>query len=444
MLTDAVTGDLPRLTWPSNPLTLSQASIRNYIVLFPLSRQTNSPPRIVITGAGIVTALGRGWRPNAEGFRSGRTAFRPVTVFDASRQRVKLAAEVDLPDAVPHNRLSGREARRLDRAGRLLLCAADEAWRQSGWEAAEDVPIVLGTTSGGMHLGEEMYRQCLQVPHSHRLQATRVLHYQPQRQGRVLAQALGCAGPLTIVANACASGANAVGHAWHLLRRGHTQQVLTGGYEALSQLVFAGFDSLQALSPTTCRPFDKHRDGLALGEGAAMLTLETLDFARQRGANILGEIVGYGAATDSHHLTQPHPDGDAALAAMLAACESAAVSPDRIDYINAHGTATPLNDSAEAAAINRWVNGNAERLQVSSTKASVGHLLGAAGAVEVVVCLMALREQWVPPMLAVAEPDPICRFQLARQPRDARMEYALTNSFGFGGANACLILRRWH
>jgi 3-oxoacyl-[acyl-carrier-protein] synthase II len=217
--------------------------------------------------------------------------------------------------------------------------------------------------------------------------------------------------------------------------------VLTGGFDALSQLVFSGFDSLQALSPTQCRPFDAHRDGLALGEGAAILALENFELAEKRGAEILGEIVGYGAATDSHHLTQPHPNGDAALASMNAAVQSAHLKPEKINYINAHGTGTPLNDSAEAAAINRFAGAHKKNLPVSSTKSGIGHLLGAAGAVEAVICLMALREQWLPPSL-LKTPDPACEFPLVQKPTDAKLEYALTNSFGFGGANASLILRR--
>jgi 3-oxoacyl-[acyl-carrier-protein] synthase II len=255
--------------------------------------------------------------------------------------------------------------------------------------------------------------------------------------------AFGFAGPATIIANACASGANAIGHAWELIRRGHAERVLTGGYEALCQLVFAGFDSLQALSPTRCRPFDAARDGLALGEGAGIMTLESLDFARRRGAEILGELVGYGSATDPHHLTQPQPEGNAALAAMNAACESARLGADRINYVNAHGTGTPLNDAAEAAAINRWAGVHATRLAVSSTKSSVGHLLGAAGAVEAVLCLMALKEQWLPPTSTLEKPDATCRFRLVQEPEDAPLEFVLTNSFGFGGANASLIFRRW-
>jgi 3-oxoacyl-[acyl-carrier-protein] synthase II len=412
-------------------------------VLFPISKSIADAPRVVVTGAGIVTALGLDWKSNAEGFRAGRTAFRPITLFDVSRQRVKTAAEADLPGSLPLTRLSARGTARLDRASKLLLLAAHEAWTQSGWEASENLPLVLGTTSGGMSAGEAYYRQATQTPERHRRQAARVVEYQAQRQGLNLAEAFGFRGPMTIIGNACASGANAIGHAWHLLRHGQAERVFTGGYDALSQLVFAGFDSLQALSPTQCRPFDAQRDGLALGEGAAMLALETLDCARRRGTTILGEICGYGAATDSHHLTQPHPEGSAALASMAAACEAARVRPEQIGYINAHGTGTPLNDSAEAAAINRWAGAGAKAIPVSSTKASIGHLLGAAGAVEAVVCLMALRGQWLPPTTTLNTPDGACSFPVVHKPAEAAFDYALTNSFGFGGANASLVLRRW-
>ncbi len=248
---------------------------------------------------------------------------------------------------------------------------------------------------------------------------------------------------ITIVANACASGANAVGFGVELIRRGRADRVLAGGYDALCQLVFAGFDSLQALSPNPCRPFDAHRDGLSIGEGAALVALESLESARRRYAAILGEIAGYATVIDLHHLTQPHPDGDAAFSAMRQACAMAQVTPDQIDYLNAHGTGTPLNDRAEALAIARWAGASVAKLPVSSTKASIGHTLGAAGAVEVVVCLMALREQWLPPETTLETPDPICPFPLVRKPMDACLDYALSNSFGFGGVNASLVLRRW-
>jgi len=208
-------------------------------------------------------------------------------------------------------------------------------------------------------------------------------------------------------------------------------------------MVFSGFDALQALSTTICRPFDARRDGLALGEGAAVVALETLDSARRRGAVILGELIGYGSAIDQHHLTQPHPQGETTLKVMKQACAIAGVTPGDIDYINAHGTGTVLNDSSEAFAISQWAGPRAATLPVSSTKASIGHLLGAAGAVEAVICLMALREQWLPPELAFETPDPACQFPVVHQSQDARVNVALSNSFGFGGVNATVIFRRW-
>ncbi len=411
-------------------------------MLFPAPKISNAA-RVVVTGAGIITAFGAGWKINAEGFRTGRTAVGPVTLFDVSRQRSKVAAEIDLPADLPSTRLSRRETRRLNRASRLLLLAAHEAWAQSGWTPQGSLPIVLGTTSGEMSLGQEYLRQALQSPQCFKRQAVRVAHYLVQQQGATLSNALGVAGSLTTISNACASGANAIGHAWEMVRRGRAENVLTGGYDALCHLTFAGFDSLQVLSPAPCRPFDARRDGLTLGEGAAVLALESLERAQGRGAEILGEIIGYGASTDTHHLTQPHPEGNAALAAMKAACASAGVTPEQIDYVNAHGTATPQNDAAEAAAINAWAGTRAATLPVSSTKAGVGHLLGAAGAIEAAACLMALRGQWLPPQTALDAPDPACRFPIVRRPAESKIKTALSNSFGFGGANATLIFRRW-
>jgi 3-oxoacyl-[acyl-carrier-protein] synthase II len=435
-------------------------------MLFPFPPTSAAPPRVVITGAGIVTALGLGWKPNAEGFRAGRPAFRPVSLFDVSRQRAKTAAEVDLPDALPPTGLGRRQNGRLDRAGKMLLLAAIEAWQQAGWKSADepgradlpvspaaqqrrptgqtnDVPLVLGTTAGGMSLGEDYFRQAVQSPARHRRQPTRAIHYQPQVQARMVLDALGFGGPITIISNACASGSNAIGQAWNLIRRGQTERALAGGYDALSLLVFAGFDALQALTPTVCRPFDARRDGLALGEGAALVALETLEHAQRRNATILGELIGYGTTIDQHHLTQPQPEGNAALTSMNLACDAARLGPQEVDYINAHGTGTVLNDGAEALAISRWAGPRAATLPVSSTKASIGHLLGAAGAVEAVICLMALHEQWLPVQAAFETPDPACNFPIVRQSRDARVNVALSNSFGFGGVNATLILRRW-
>lgn len=413
-------------------------------MLFPATSLSRKPLRVVVTGAGIVTALGSGWKVNAEGFRAGRTAFRPVSLFDVSRQRAKTAAEADLPATLPPSRLDYRRLDRLDRAGKMLLLAAHEAWQQAGWEqTAENLPLVLGTTGGGMLFGEAYFRRALRQPYEHRGQAVRAVCYQPQVQARMILDALNFSGPIITVSNACASGSNAIGQAWELIRSGQAERVLTGGYDSLSEMVFSGFDSLQALSTTVCRPFDARRDGLALGEGAAIIALETLESAKQRGAVILGELIGYASSIDQHHLTQPHPQGSTTQAVMKSACASAGVAPEEIGYINAHGTGTLLNDSSEALAISEWAGLHAANLPVSSTKANIGHLLGAAGAVEAVVCLMVLREQWLPPETMFEVPDPACKFPVVHKPQDANVNVALSNSFGFGGVNATLIFRRW-
>ena len=416
-------------------------------MLFPPTISKH-PRRVVVTGVGIITAYGAGWEENAEGFRWGRTTFKPVTLFDASRQRVQKAAQVDLPRSIPFGRLGPGKVKRLERAAKLLFCAADEAFQQAGWIHEMATPLVFGTTSGGMTRGEEFYRAAISSSAGERQQATRITYYLAQRQVLDLAEAYDLRGPISIIANACAAGANAIGHAFRLVQSGQFERAIAGGYDALSHLVFAGFDSLQALSPTACRPFDANRDGLSLGEGAAVLTLETFESGAERGAQILGEIVGYGAATDAHHLTQPHPQGDAALITMKAACAEAGVQPGQISYVNAHGTGTPLNDISETHAINRWAGADVEKLRVSSTKAGIGHLLGAAGAVESAACLMALKEQWLPPMITTQMPDPAARFKLVQKPTKAKeldqpFEYALSNSFGFGGANASLLFRKY-
>jgi 3-oxoacyl-[acyl-carrier-protein] synthase II len=423
--------------FPSSVLTF------NSVMLFPAALPLQEPARVVVTGAGIVTALGAGWTANSKGFRAGHTAFRPVTLFDVSRQRAKTAAEADLPETLPQTRLDNRRLGRLDRAGKMLLLATLEAWNQAGWEPVENLPLILGTTAGGMMLGEAYFRRALANGRKFTGQAFRAACYQPQVQARLVMEALGFSGPISIVSNACASGGNAIGQAWELIRYGQATQAIAGGFDSLCAMVFSGFDSLQALSTTVCRPFDARRDGLALGEGAAVVMLETLEGARRRGANILGEVIGYASAIDRHHLTQPHPQGCTTKMVMASACESAGITPAEIGYINAHGTGTLLNDSSEALAIAEWAGGHARSLPVSSTKADIGHLLGAAGAVEAVICLMTLREQWLPPEIAFEDPDPACKFPVVNRPLDARLEVALSNSFGFGGVNAALIFRRW-
>lgn len=381
--------------------------------------------------------MGLSVEENAAGFRAGRTAFSAVTLFDVSRQRVGTAGQIDLPPAVAG--ISPKAWARMDRGTRLARFAAREALAQAGL-AGGAMPMIVGTSAAAMPIGEEYFKQALAATASRASQLRRIELYQAQRQLTDLSRELGVHGPLRIISNACASGANAIGHAFHLVRSGRAERVLAGGYDALCQLVFCGFDALQALSPSGIpRPFDAARDGLALGEGAGFVVVESAASAKARGARVIAEILGYGAATDIHHLTQPNPAGDTALLTMQAACAMAGLAPEQIDYLNSHGTGTPLNDIAEGNAICRWAGEAAGKLRVSSTKSAIGHLLGAAGAVEAIISLMALEGQWLPASLNVREADPVCEFELIRTPREASVSRVLTNSFGFGGANATLI-----
>ncbi len=414
---------------------------------FPISTPAGRR-RVAVTGMGIITSMGNGCSANAEGFRQGRMALKPITLFDASRQRVQRAGEVDLPAELPATLLKSAQRRRVERSTALVLHAACEAWSQAGlslgaWQESR-VPLVLGTSAGAMEVGEDYYKQAVANPQAKRGQAVRVMQYQIKTQASLVAAALGLSGPITIISNACASGANSIGHALEEIRAGRADAAVCGGYDALAEMVFAGFDSLQALSTDLPRPFDAARDGLALGEGAAIFVLESFEHAQARGAVILAELCGYGAATDLHHLTQPHPQGDAALAAMQEACVQAEVVPSDIGYINSHGTGTPLNDVAEANAIVRWAGPaeGARTIAVSSTKAAIGHLLGGAGSVEAVICVLALRGGWLPPTPNIRELDAACQFDVVQSPRDQTVDFCLTNSFGFGGANATLVFGR--
>lgn len=400
-----------------------------------------SPQSIAITGAGIVSPLGRGWQANEQSLAADRTAFRPVEIFDTSELISKTAGVVDLPTENLFQRTPAHKQAFFDRGTRMLLMAIREALAQAGRQDMEGIDaIVIGTSAGAMPLGEAYFEHAHHDAKRDPSQLSRAEHYQPQRQMSSISAEFGWRGPVIIVSNACASGANAIGWGAEMIRSGRAKRVLAGGYDALARLVFAGFDTLHALAPSGIpRPFDAQRDGLALGEGAGVMLLEAED-VRQSPA--LGTVAGYATATDLHHLTQPDPAGKAAIRTMTAACAQAGVTPAQIGYINSHGTGTPFNDAAEAAAIASWAGDAVAGIPVSSTKSAMGHLLGGAGAVEAVICLMALQGQWLPASLNVREVDPAVRFDLVRQFRRSSLDYALTNSFGFGGTNATLVLQR--
>ncbi|WP_294401836.1 beta-ketoacyl-[acyl-carrier-protein] synthase family protein [Prosthecobacter sp.] len=396
---------------------------------------------IAITGAGIVSPLGMGWQANEESLAADRIAFKPVEIFDTREFVTKTAGVVDLPTENLFHRIPAHKQAFFDRGTRMLLIAIREALAQAGRQNMEGIDaMVIGTSAGAMPLGESYFEHAYHGTSRDPTQLSRAENYQPQRQMSSIAAEFDWRGPVIIVSNACASGANAIGWAAEMIRSGRAKRVLAGGYDAIAKLVFAGFETLHALAPSGIpRPFDAQRDGLALGEGAAVMLLEAEDVRR---TPALGNVAGYATATDLHHLTQPDPAGKAAIRTMTAACAQAGVSPAQIGYINSHGTGTPFNDAAEAAAIATWAGDVVASIPVSSTKSAMGHLLGGAGAVEAVICLMALQGQWLPASLNVREVDPAVRFDLVRHFRRSSLDYALTNSFGFGGTNATLVLQR--
>jgi 3-oxoacyl-[acyl-carrier-protein] synthase II len=394
----------------------------------------NRPARVAIVAAGLVSPLGRGLAATADALRTARDCITPIEQFRVEDCRCKTGGQI--PDEqLAANGGSARKTKRVHRAARMMIAALDEAMQQAPGFQPE--LTVVGTTSGGMTFGEEYYR-ALHANSRLRDAASLIANYTPQKAVMDAQEALGISAPCQVIANACASGTNAIGHAFDCVRSGRYQRVLTGGYDALSELVFVGFDSLQAATPEKCRPFDRGRSGLVLGEGAAVLALENYDAAEARGAEILAEVVGYGLSTDNHHLTQPNPSGSGPRQAMERALESARLAPNDVDYINAHGTATPFNDAAEGKAIAELFG----RVPISSTKGMMGHSLGAAGAIEAVISLLALRERMLPPNINFRAADPALDLDIvANEARPAHIRTVLSNSFGFGGTNASVILR---
>ena len=320
----------------------------------------------------------------------------------------------------------------------MMICALRETMHQD--RQFKPQLTVIGTTSGGMSHGEDYYRAL----HRHgelRHSPAWIANYPAQKPVIDALHAFEISTACQVIANACASGTNAIGHGFDCIRSGRYERVLTGGYDGLSELVFVGFDSLQASTPERCRPFDRERTGLVLGEGAAILLLENFDSAQARGAKIVAELMGYGISTDNHHLTQPDPSGSGPRQAMEGALQSAKISAVEIDYINAHGTATPFNDAAEGKAIADLFDGVA----LSSTKGMMGHSLGAAGAVEAIFCLLALQYQFLPANINFRLPDEDVDLDIvANEARSAKLGAVLSNSFGFGGTNASIVLQKFH
>ena len=395
-----------------------------------------STARVAVIAAGVVSPLGFGLSEMLDSLRKARDCVSQITRFSVTECRCKTAGQV--PDErLLDKRGNGVRAQRLHRASHMMIEGLREALTQEPQFKPE--LTVIGTTSGGMSYGESYYRS-LARGENLRHSPTWIANYPAQKPVIDAHEAFGITAPCQVIANACASGTNAIGHGFECVQSGRYQRVLTGGYDALSELVFVGFDSLQASTPEKCRPFDRHRTGMVLGEGAAVLALENLDAARARGATVLAEITGYGISTDNFHLTQPDPSGIGPRQAMERALQSAQISADAVDYINAHGTATSFNDAAEGKAISELFG----RVPVSSTKSMMGHSLGAAGAVEAIICLLALQHQFLPPNTNFRTPDEDIDLNIvANKAQPAVLRTVLSNSFGFGGTNASILMRKF-
>lgn len=403
-------------------------------MIFNANKVTNK--RVAVVAAGVVSPLGSTLVQTLHTLRLGRDCVTPVTRFSVDRCRCKTAGQV-ADQALSEAQPQGRRGKRLHRAARMMIAAVRQALAMDPLFKPE--MAVIGTTSGGMSYGENYYR-ALQGHGRLRDAPAWIANYPPQKPVIDALEASNLTAPCQVIANACASGTNAIGHAFECIRCGRHERILAGGYDAISELVFVGFDSLQASTPDKCRPFDRERSGMVLGEGAAILALEELESAQRRGARILAEISGYGISTDNYHLTQPNPSGIGPRAAMEGALRSANMAAEAVDYINAHGTATLFNDAAEGKAIAEMFDRNAA---VSSTKGMMGHSLGAAGAIEAIVCLLALQHDFLPPNINFRTPDEGVDLNIvANESQSAPVRTALSNSFGFGGTNASIVMTK--
>ncbi len=395
--------------------------------------------RVVVAGMGAVTALGSSVQALWEGVSTGRVAIRPVHSWPMEAYHTRLAGEIQEVVRPLHEYPHPRDHREptLD----FALKAAEEAIAQAGLTgeqiSRERWGLVLGTCMAGFLSIRRWYIDAEQAD------PQLVRMFLPQDLAEMIGEALGLRGPVLSLSTACAAGANAIGYALDIIRNGHADVMLAGGTDSLSDVLFAGFHCLESLAPDTAAPYSRDRQGLSLGEGGGMLLLVREDLARAAGVRVLGEVLGYGLSADGYHPTAPDPEGRGASRAIRAAMREAGVRPEEVGYINGHGTGTPKNDVAETRAIRLALGEAASQVGVSSTKSMVGHLMGAAGAVEAIVTLKALQEQVMPPTANYTRPDPACDLHyvpLKAEPR--RMEIALSNNFAFGGNNACVAFGR--
>ena len=405
--------------------------------------------RVVITGMGVLSPIGNSVSQFYEGLRSGQNGIGDISLFDTTEFTVKIAGEVKI-DLNEH--IEKKELNRIDRFSALALIAADQAVKQSGINNAPDlerVGVIIGSGVGGIRTFEDQHTRLLNSPRrvSPFFIPAMISDIAP---GHVSIK-YGFKGPNYSVVSACATATHAIGDAFRMIKYGDADAIVTGGTEAsISPMSIAGFTNLKALTrnsdkDSASRPFDANRDGFVMGEGAGILVLEELEHARSRGANILGEVSGYGATGDAYHLTSPAPNGEGAARAMKLAIKDAKLQPKDINYINAHGTSTPYNDKNESIAIHTVFEEHANNLYVSSTKSMTGHLLGATGGIEAIASILAIQNRFIPPTIHLETPDPDCTLNYA--PNNAitnvDVDVVISNTFGFGGHNAVILFNRF-
>ena len=407
--------------------------------------------RVVITGMGTVNPIGNNLEESWENIKKGVCGIGPITQIDVTDHAVKLAGEVK--NFSTEGIIEKNEARRMERFSQLALVSAVEAFDQSGLDMEKEdalrCGVVFSSGIGGLNCTENNYKTG-QRRGFDKISPFYIPNTIPNMAGGNIAIRLGFKGMCTCVVTACASGNNAVGDAFHYIRDGYAEVMLCGGTEScITDMGIGGFTAMQALNTTddpnrASIPFDKERAGFVMGEGAGSLILEEYEHAKARGANILGEVVGYGATCDAYHITAPCPDGAGGAAAMTIAMQDAGIEPSEVGYINAHGTSTHLNDSGETKAIKTAFGDHAYKLMVSSTKSMTGHLLGGTGAVEAIFTAMALKDAYIPATINYKVPDEECDLDIVpNEGRNVQVEYAASNSLGFGGHNACIVLKKF-
>ncbi|MCT4621411.1 MAG: beta-ketoacyl-ACP synthase II [Marinisporobacter sp.] len=408
--------------------------------------------RVVVTGIGAVTPIGIGKENFFNALKLGKCGIDRITKFDTTDFTAQIAGEVK--DFEPTDYIDKKEAKRMDPYTQFAVAASKMAVEDAKIDLESinqnRFGVVLGSGIGGIQTLEEQYKKLLDKgprrvsPFFIPMMITNIA------AGQVSIR-FGAKGPNSTTVTACASSTNAIGDAFKIIQRGDADMMITGGTEAsITPLAVAGFCTMKALSTrnddpkTASRPFDKDRDGFVMGEGAGMIILEELEHALARGAHIYGEMVGYGMSADAYHITAPAPEGEGGARAMKNAIDDAGIQPEDIDYINAHGTSTPLNDKNESMAIKTVFGEHAYKLSVSSTKSMTGHLLGGAGGVEAIACLLALTEDFIPPTINYTTPDPECDLDYTpNEGRNREVRYALSNSLGFGGHNATIVLKKY-